>query len=68
MEILPDEQKANKGCYLALALGWFSAQGIHYGRVLSDTDSYHRFGETRKAFNVLDLKSIRTKLYHNQDE
>ena len=66
VEVLTDERKATTIGFLARAVGWFSEQGIHCRRVLSDNGSSYRSGDWRKACEVLGLKPIRTKAYTPQ--
>ena len=66
VEVLADERRATTIGFLARAVGWFSEQGIHCRRVLSDNGSSYRSGDWRKACEVLGLKPIRTKAYTPQ--
>ena len=63
VEVLADEQRATTIGFHTRAVGWFSEQGMHCCRVLSDNGTAYRSVDCRKACEALGLKPTRTKSY-----
>jgi transposase InsO family protein len=63
VEVLPDERKESATAFMARALAWFAARGIHVERVMTDNGACYRSRPFGSLLGRRAIRHVRTRPY-----